>query len=87
MTALGWAKNVAYIFGVLAAVLVGFGIWKYSDLLSSVNAAKQAVISTSDAARNKIENSSAQCVCPYSRAPEPTGTAERRSSWRSVKPL
>jgi gas vesicle protein len=47
---------------VLAAVLVGFGIWKYSDLLSSVNAPKQAVIATSDAVRNKIENSSAQAM-------------------------
>jgi hypothetical protein len=59
-TVLGWAKNVAYVFGVALAAVVGVGIWKYSDLLSSVEGAKQAVVATSNSARTQIERSSAQ---------------------------
>ena len=52
--ALGWVKLVGYPLGLVAAIVTGLGIWKYTDWWSSVNAAKQTVIDTSTKAQRQI---------------------------------
>jgi hypothetical protein len=55
---LGVGKNVAWIVGILVAIVGVLGIWKFSDFWSSVNAAKQAVTDTSKLAKDQIAQSS-----------------------------
>jgi hypothetical protein len=47
MTAWGYAKSFGAVLSLALALFVALGIWKYSDLWSSINAAKQAVTDTS----------------------------------------
>jgi hypothetical protein len=50
----GWVKLVAYPLGLVAAIVTGLGIWKYSDWWSSVNTAKQTVIDASTNTQKQI---------------------------------
>src|SRR5579862_2702199 len=58
----GVLKNLAWIFGIVLAIVGLLGAWKFSDFWSSVNAAKQAVVDTSATAKSTIERTADRAV-------------------------
>jgi hypothetical protein len=50
----GWVKTLAWVFACVMLPLAAVGIYKWSDLLSTINAGKQSVSSTASEARRDV---------------------------------